>query len=244
MPDDHASPEFITDRGPAGRVDALAVDPADSLKLYATIGEGKAVALYLSTDRGVHWQRSSWTFLAGAARFRRSKPAAVGPHSRPCSAKTRLPFTGWLMETRPSPGGRRRGGRYVRRLLSFGQIDCVHGNGRRQAKGPIPQRHYYVPRRRVNLAPVLDVVPLLLNRSISVLRHGEAHQRRHQPSTSGSCIRFLLRTCTLAVKSSTVWPRPTILQKTWEFGLEGRQASPPPTSTTRGSPSVLGQIGV
>ena len=59
MPDDHASPEFITDRGPAGRVDALAVDPADSLKLYATIGEGKAVALYLSTDRGAHWQRSA-----------------------------------------------------------------------------------------------------------------------------------------------------------------------------------------
>jgi len=59
MPDDHASPEFITDSGPAGRVDALAVDPADSRKLYAAIAEGKAVALYLSTDRGAHWQRSA-----------------------------------------------------------------------------------------------------------------------------------------------------------------------------------------
>src|SRR5437867_10611108 len=38
MPDDHASPIVETAEGPAGPVTALAVDPADSKKLYAAIG--------------------------------------------------------------------------------------------------------------------------------------------------------------------------------------------------------------
>jgi len=59
MPDDHASPQVVTAQGLAGRVDAMAVDPADSQKLYAAIGEAGGVALYLSTDRGAHWQRSA-----------------------------------------------------------------------------------------------------------------------------------------------------------------------------------------
>ncbi|PYU96686.1 MAG: hypothetical protein DMG25_01155, partial [Acidobacteria bacterium] len=64
MPDDHASPIVETAEGPAGPVTALAVDPADSKKLYAAIG-GAAIggpgrcALYASSDWGGHWQRSA-----------------------------------------------------------------------------------------------------------------------------------------------------------------------------------------
>jgi photosystem II stability/assembly factor-like uncharacterized protein len=57
MPDDHASPVYLAHQDPAGRVLALAVDPDDSQKLYATIQEGGNVGLYFSGDRGAQWQR-------------------------------------------------------------------------------------------------------------------------------------------------------------------------------------------
>ena len=59
MPDDHADPTVLTPQGPAGRVLALAVDPADSQKLYATISDASGVGLYISSDRGAHWRRAS-----------------------------------------------------------------------------------------------------------------------------------------------------------------------------------------
>ena len=74
MPDDHASPEVLTPQGPAGRVLALAVDPADSQKLYATIRDKGGVGLYFSSDRGAHWQRAA--DLPGGAR-----KILVDPHS-------------------------------------------------------------------------------------------------------------------------------------------------------------------
>ena len=80
MPDDHASPEFLTPHGPSGRVLALAVDPADSQKLYATIHNAGGVALYLSSDRGAHWQRAA--DLPGGGR-----KILVDPHS-PASDRT------------------------------------------------------------------------------------------------------------------------------------------------------------
>jgi photosystem II stability/assembly factor-like uncharacterized protein len=66
MPDDHASPVVLTAQGPSGAVTALAVDPADSKKLYATIVEASGSALYLSDDWGAHWQRAA--SLDGGAR--------------------------------------------------------------------------------------------------------------------------------------------------------------------------------
>ncbi|MBZ5542509.1 MAG: bifunctional hydroxymethylpyrimidine kinase/phosphomethylpyrimidine kinase [Acidobacteriia bacterium] len=59
MPDDHASPVVLTAQGRSGAVTALAVDPADSKKLYAVIGEAGSSALYLSNDWGAHWQRAA-----------------------------------------------------------------------------------------------------------------------------------------------------------------------------------------
>jgi photosystem II stability/assembly factor-like uncharacterized protein len=59
MPDDHAGPEVLTAHGPAGYVEALAIDPADSQSLFATIREAGGVALYVSADRGAHWQRAA-----------------------------------------------------------------------------------------------------------------------------------------------------------------------------------------
>ena len=66
MPDDHASPIVLTGHGPSGTVTALAVDPADSKKLYAAIVEVGGDALYLSDDWGAHWQHAA--SLAGGAR--------------------------------------------------------------------------------------------------------------------------------------------------------------------------------
>ena len=66
MPDDHASPVVLTVQGPSGDVRALAIDPADSKKLYASIVEAGGPALYLSNDWGAHWQRAA--SLAGGAR--------------------------------------------------------------------------------------------------------------------------------------------------------------------------------
>ena len=76
LPDDHASPEYLTSEGPAGRVEALAVDPADSDKLFATIAGGRGIALYTSVDRGTHWQRSA--DLPGGGR-----KIYIDPHSSP-----------------------------------------------------------------------------------------------------------------------------------------------------------------
>jgi photosystem II stability/assembly factor-like uncharacterized protein len=76
MPDDHASPEVVTAQGPSGRVDALAVDPADSRKLYAAISERRSVGLYTSTDRGAHWQRAADLPAGGRKIF-------IDPHSPP-----------------------------------------------------------------------------------------------------------------------------------------------------------------
>jgi photosystem II stability/assembly factor-like uncharacterized protein len=59
MPDDHATPVYLAPHEPAGRVLALAVDPDDSQKLYATIQEGSNVGLYFSSDRGAQWRRMS-----------------------------------------------------------------------------------------------------------------------------------------------------------------------------------------
>jgi photosystem II stability/assembly factor-like uncharacterized protein len=76
MPDDHASPRVLTAQGPSGHVEALAVDPTDSQKLYATIGEAGAVGLDISNDRGAHWQRAA--ALPGGGR-----KILVDPHSPP-----------------------------------------------------------------------------------------------------------------------------------------------------------------
>jgi photosystem II stability/assembly factor-like uncharacterized protein len=59
MPDDHASPVLETAEGPAPRVTALAVDPANSRTLYAALGQGDKSALYTSEDWGATWQRSA-----------------------------------------------------------------------------------------------------------------------------------------------------------------------------------------
>jgi photosystem II stability/assembly factor-like uncharacterized protein len=80
MPDDHASPIVLTPQGPAGRVLALAVDPADPQKLYTTIRDASGVGLYISTDRGAHWQRMA--DLPGGGR-----KILVDPHS-PASDRT------------------------------------------------------------------------------------------------------------------------------------------------------------
>jgi hypothetical protein len=80
MPDDHASPIVLTPQGPAGRVLALAVDPADSQKLYATIRDAGGVGLYISHDRGAHWQGTA--SLPGGGR-----KILVDPHS-PTSDRT------------------------------------------------------------------------------------------------------------------------------------------------------------
>ncbi|PYV14095.1 MAG: hypothetical protein DMG21_19265 [Acidobacteria bacterium] len=67
MPDDHASPTLLTGENWSAYVTALAIDPADSKKLYVAVAESTRpspratgalhVALYFSDDRGAHWQR-------------------------------------------------------------------------------------------------------------------------------------------------------------------------------------------
>jgi hypothetical protein len=59
MPDDHATPEYLTHSGPAGRVLALAVDPADTRKLYAVIRDSHREGLIASDDQGVQWRREA-----------------------------------------------------------------------------------------------------------------------------------------------------------------------------------------
>ena len=74
MPDDHASPSILTSQGKAGIVTALAVDPEDTKTLYATIGETRQSALYISKDWGAHWQRTEG-LIAGPRKI------YVDPHS-------------------------------------------------------------------------------------------------------------------------------------------------------------------
>ena len=76
MPDDHATPVYFAHQDPAGRVLALAVDPDDSQKLYATIQVGGNVELYFSSDRGAQWRRVSERELRGGGR-----KILIDPHS-------------------------------------------------------------------------------------------------------------------------------------------------------------------
>ena len=55
MPDDHAGGRILFKGEPQGMVTALAVDPADSHKLYAAIG-GRSASLYISADWGRTWK--------------------------------------------------------------------------------------------------------------------------------------------------------------------------------------------
>ena len=82
MPDDHATPVYLAHQEPAGRVQALAVDPDDSRKLFATIGERGNVGLYFSSDRGAQWQRVAGGELRGGGR-----KILIDPHS-PASDRT------------------------------------------------------------------------------------------------------------------------------------------------------------
>src|SRR5271157_2618744 len=76
MPDDHATPVYLAHQEPVGRVLALAVDPDDSRKLYATIREKDGVELYFSSDRGAQWRRVTERELRGGGR-----KILIDPHS-------------------------------------------------------------------------------------------------------------------------------------------------------------------
>ena len=54
---DHASEVVITRDSIRKNVNTLAVDPADSKKLYACITAGRTTAFYISDDSGVHWTK-------------------------------------------------------------------------------------------------------------------------------------------------------------------------------------------
>lgn len=59
MPDDHASPIVETGEGPAEHVTALAVDPADSNRLWVATSQAGGSALYTSGDGGARWEKSA-----------------------------------------------------------------------------------------------------------------------------------------------------------------------------------------
>jgi len=59
MNSDHADETIVADPDPLGRIDALAIDPADSKILYAAAGRDKNASLYVSRDYGASWQRES-----------------------------------------------------------------------------------------------------------------------------------------------------------------------------------------
>ena len=97
MPDDHASSNVLTGwRWGIVSVRALAIDPADSKKLYVSVAEatrsspqltGKlSAALYFSDDRGAHWRRVQTLALAAEKIF-------IDPRS-PASDRT-LYFVEW-----------------------------------------------------------------------------------------------------------------------------------------------------
>lgn len=67
-PDDHAGPVVLTGPGRGGAVGGLAIDPAESKELYAVISDAGSSALYLSNDRGAHWQRDA-NLPAGAGKI-------------------------------------------------------------------------------------------------------------------------------------------------------------------------------
>lgn len=81
MPDDHASPIVETTEGAAGRVTALAVDPADSKSLYAAVRSNGSAALYVSRDTGMHWERSTDLDAGGLTGHR----IFIDPHSPPAA---------------------------------------------------------------------------------------------------------------------------------------------------------------
>lgn len=54
---DHAQEVVITRDSIRKSVSALAIDPANSKKLFASISNGRANALYISDDFGVHWKK-------------------------------------------------------------------------------------------------------------------------------------------------------------------------------------------
>jgi photosystem II stability/assembly factor-like uncharacterized protein len=58
MPDDHAGGRILFRGQPQGMVTALAVDPADSHKLYAAIGR-QSSSLYISADWGRTWDKEA-----------------------------------------------------------------------------------------------------------------------------------------------------------------------------------------
>jgi len=53
---DHAEEVLITRDGSVRKVLALAVDPANSAKLYAAISINKSISFYVSNDGGKHWK--------------------------------------------------------------------------------------------------------------------------------------------------------------------------------------------
>ncbi len=59
MPDDHADSRFVTAAGTSPRMTALAVDPADSRILFASISESGKAGMYASTDWGKTWKKDS-----------------------------------------------------------------------------------------------------------------------------------------------------------------------------------------
>src|SRR4029079_10631048 len=54
---DHAEEIVVTRDSIIRSVQAFAVDPGNSKKLYAVISADKAIALYLSTDGGLNWMK-------------------------------------------------------------------------------------------------------------------------------------------------------------------------------------------
>ncbi len=76
MPDDHASPVYLTAARPFGSVTALAVDPADSRALYVAASFRNFDMLYTSTDSGQTWRQSA---LLGE----RTRKIYVDPNSPP-----------------------------------------------------------------------------------------------------------------------------------------------------------------
>jgi photosystem II stability/assembly factor-like uncharacterized protein len=54
---DHAEEVLVTKDSTIREVLALAIDPADSKKLYAAIEINKSTALYISGDGGLHWKK-------------------------------------------------------------------------------------------------------------------------------------------------------------------------------------------
>ena len=124
MPDDHATPEYLAHQEPAGRVLALAIDPDDSRKLYATIQEKSDVELYFSSDRGAQWQRLTERELREGGRR-----ILIDPHS-PAADRTLYILgdnsvtvrKGGQFRTGPPPEGVRQAAEMSAGFSSNGQL--------------------------------------------------------------------------------------------------------------------------